>query len=304
MHLMVFTSIASTFLYGLIFDWRLMFIQATIIMLYFLGSRSYSKTQKTSVRRKIAMSSWGQPSEPSCYGNMEINAEKIDIFIEKYNEANPKARISYTHVFLSAIGKAFAKVPGINGKLVFGNFVPFHSVDINTLVSVNDGKNLNGVTVRNCDTLNLAEIRSQVNAMIKKTKTNKDDDFKEQVKMGKMLPACILSLLIALSSFISYSLGISVGLFRLKKHSFGSIILTNVTKMNVTNTFAPLVNFAQSICVIVMCKPELRPVVDEHGEIVVRKMMNVNVTFDHRYADGHQGSLLVEEIYHALDNLD
>ena len=303
MNLWVWTCVTSTFLYSLMFDWRLLALQGAILLSYGLMSFKYSSAFKTSTRRKIAISSWGAPADPSVYGNVEINCEILDDFLTKYNAKNPDKKLTYTHIFLKAIGLTLNSkgVKGINGKIAFGNFVPFEKIDVSTLIDV-DGKNLYGVTVEDCGTQSILELRNQVNSKIKKIKLKKDDDFKEQMRISDMLPTAILSLMMHLSSFLSYSFGINVPAFRVKKHAFGSIILTNVSKMNIKNTFAPLVNFSNSMMVAVICTPCLRPVVNENREIVVRKMVNFNVTFDHRFADGSQASQMISTIQEILKN--
>ena len=44
-----------------------------------------------------------------------------------------------------------------------------------------------------------------------------------------------------------------------------------------------------------------RAVVRE-GEIVVRKMMNLTSSFDHRIIDGYDGALLIQELKSMLEN--
>ena len=38
------------------------------------------------------------------------------------------------------------------------------------------------------------------------------------------------------------------------------------------------------------------------GEIVVRKMMNLTSSFDHRIIDGYDGALLIQELKSMLEN--
>lgn len=301
MNLLVFTSLASSFLFALFYDCRLLALQASIVALYFLGAWSYRGRSKTSLRRKIAMSSWGEPSDPTCFGTVEVNCEKVDSYLEKYNQANPEAKVTYTHYFLKALGVIFRDVKGINGKIVFGNFIPYDSVSVNTLVNIDD-KNLAGVLVKNCDSLNIGELRSQVNAGVKKLKTKKDENFKEQMNIAKMLSSFFMSVLLHVSSFISYELEMDVKPLKIKKNAFGNILLTNVSKMNSRNTFAPLISWSKTMCVLVLNRPFMKAVVNEEGEIVPRKIMNVNISFDHRYADGAQGSLIVKKLNEIVDN--
>lgn len=300
MHIFTFTSLLSTFLYGLLVDSRLLFIQLFIIALYFVGSYM-NNHGRTSVRKKIAMSSWSAPQDPSCYGTMEFDCEIIDDYIKTFNQKNPKANISYTHFFMKVLGNSFIKSPQANGTIAFGQFVPFDSVNINTLVDI-DGKNLAGVTVENCDKLSLKEIRTKTNEKVKKIKNKSDEQLKDQMKIAKMLPAPLMSLLLQFSSFVSYYLGMGLRSVKIKKYQFGNVIVTNVSKMEVYDTFAPLVNFTNAIIIAVICKPKDKVVVNDKREMVIKKMMNLNVTFDHRYADAMTVQETIKEIYKLCAN--
>jgi pyruvate dehydrogenase E2 component (dihydrolipoamide acetyltransferase) len=43
-----------------------------------------------------------------------------------------------------------------------------------------------------------------------------------------------------------------------------------------------------------------RPVVDEGGNVVVRDIMNLSCTFDHRLIDGHVGASFLKGVAHYL----
>ena len=230
------------------------------------------------------MSTWNAPHDPSCYGTLDLDCEIIDKFLENYNSKNPDAKITYTHFFMKLIGLGIEKAPDANGTIAFGQFVPFKGVNISTLVAVGK-KNLTGVTVSNCQKLSLSEIRKKTNARIKKIKTDKDEDTNHQINTIKFIPAFIIECIIDITSFISYSLGIGFKFLRIKKYSFGNIILTNVSPLPFIDTFAPLVNFSEAFMVAVICKPKLRAIVGPNRKMEIRKMIKLNVTFDHRYAD-------------------
>ena len=303
MNLWVFTSVFSTFMYGLLIDWRMLGFQAVILVAYSLMSYKYSLRNKTSTRRKIAISSWGAPSDPSCFGTIEVNCDILDDFLDKYNKQNPKNTITYTHIFLRALGLTMRRIKGLNGKIVFGNFVPFETVDISCVVDI-EGENITAVTVKDCGKQSISEIRNQVNAKVKRVKLKKCEAVKEQMRVSDLLPTALLSLVIHLSSFLAYSCDMDVHALRLKKNCFGSIVLTNVSKMNIKDTFAPLTEFSNTMMTAVICAPTLKPVVNENKEIVVRKIINFNITFDHRFADGSQASTMVTIIEEILKHPD
>ncbi len=62
----------------------------------------------------------------------------------------------------------------------------------------------------------------------------------------------------------------------------------------------PVINHPQ-VAILGINKSELRPVVRD-GAIVVRLMMNLSASFDHRIVDGHEGASLVQSIKGLLEH--
>lgn len=296
MHVVIFGSILSSFLYGLLVNFKLFQIQFGIIMIYFIGHYLKNR-QQTSIKQKILMSAWSRPQNASFYFTIELNCEIIDKFISDHNQGNPENRITYTHFFIKLLGKSLKTCPDTNGSIVFGHFYPFRNVKMTTLVAVQK-KNLSGVHIENCESLSFEQIRNKTNPSIKDIKYDKFEEHNQQMKLTLPLHSSIVSLLLQFANFISYYMRVSFKLFRIRKHSFGTIVLTNISKMNFFNSHAPLVNFINAPFVIAICKPKDKVVVAENDQMIVRKMINLSVTFDQRYADAATIEPMVKKIYH------
>ncbi len=78
-----------------------------------------------------------------------------------------------------------------------------------------------------------------------------------------------------------------------------SITITSLGAMGGIVT-TPVIN-APETAIIGVNKLLERPVVKE-GEVVVRKMMNISSSFDHRIVDGYDGALLVQSLKRLLEN--
>jgi 2-oxoisovalerate dehydrogenase E2 component (dihydrolipoyl transacylase) len=62
----------------------------------------------------------------------------------------------------------------------------------------------------------------------------------------------------------------------------------------------PIIN-APETCIIGINKMQQRPVVID-GQIVVRTMMNLSSSFDHRIVDGYDGALMIQALKNLLEN--
>jgi len=62
----------------------------------------------------------------------------------------------------------------------------------------------------------------------------------------------------------------------------------------------PIINFPE-VAILGVHKIEERPVV-RHGQIVIRHMMNLSISVDHRLADGWDGAMFVQDVKSLLED--
>ena len=303
MHIFKSTAIFSIFAYAVLYNWDLLKIQIAFLAFYYIMSFMIELKSPTPLRKKTAIGSWNSPGDPQVFNNLEIDVQILDDFLEKHKQKFPNQKVTYTHLALKSLAYTIKSIKGLNSTISFGSFRHHDDVNISCLVDIN-GKNLAPMMVKKCDKLSVGEIQQQMRDRVKSLKTKKDKSFNHQMKIVKILHSSIVSAILSISSFISYTLGINFTILKIKKFGFGTAIVTNCTQMEIYNSFAPLVPFTNSIFVVVLCKPRMRAMVNEKGEIVAKNMMNINVTFDHRYADGYQASLMVKSMYHFFNNMN
>jgi hypothetical protein len=87
-------------------------------------------------------------------------------------------------VALKALGNAFTNAKEYHGKIVFGRFQHIEDVDIYTLINVEDGKNLAGLTVRQTNKQTISQLMQQMHGSVSRIKSSKDDAIKKQVGLA------------------------------------------------------------------------------------------------------------------------
>lgn len=75
------------------------------------------------------------------------------------------------------------------------------------------------------------------------------------------------------------------GKLAMKEIKGGTFTVSNVGPLNGSIGATPIINEPE-VALIAFHKTKKRPMVNEHDDIVVRSMMNVSMSFDHRVADG------------------
>jgi hypothetical protein len=94
-----------------------------------------------------------------------------------------------THLGIKALGQGLvAGKDCMNGKIAFGKYIPYKTVDVSCLVDVGGGKDLAAVLVENVDKQNLEEISQYVTKRASKTKKGEDQEHKQRNQSLKYLP--------------------------------------------------------------------------------------------------------------------
>jgi pyruvate dehydrogenase E2 component (dihydrolipoamide acetyltransferase) len=125
------------------------------VALYTLISACYPSAQTLSTRRKFALANWPPPKEGVIYNNISLRVDKLLNFLEKI----PKdVRPTITHFVVKACGEILKQSPELNGKLIFGKFVPYESCDVCCLVNIDDGNDVGMMLVKDVPNKNVFQI--------------------------------------------------------------------------------------------------------------------------------------------------
>jgi pyruvate dehydrogenase E2 component (dihydrolipoamide acetyltransferase) len=159
------------------------------------------------------------------------------------------ARITYNDIFLLAIAKATKQVPIINSSLIGNEIKIWEDINISNMVALDVSEYVSGLiapVIKNADQISLTKISQLSRALALKAKENK--------LTGDDLAG-------------------------------GTITLSNVGAYApgwITTT--PIINQPQAF--IVQPGGIIEKPVALNGEVIIRPMMTVSVTFDHRIMDG------------------
>lgn len=231
MNFWAFNVILSTLLWSFFYDQTLLCIYLLFTALYLTMYIIYGTFSITTIRKKIAISTWNDSGDPSIFVKIQVDLTHVDQCLEDYNSKHPDDKLTYTVVFARALGEAMWSDRKACGKLSFSRYIPFDSVDLSVLVNIN-GDNLGAVLLRGCHKNSLVELNTQLKGMVKKTKTGQNAEFNHQLRVLRYIPTFVIQIFVRLITFLSYDLGLTLSFLRVKKNNFGVGILTNVTAMN------------------------------------------------------------------------
>ncbi|MCI8991959.1 MAG: 2-oxo acid dehydrogenase subunit E2 [Eubacterium sp.] len=171
-------------------------------------------------------------------------------------------RITVSDLLVYAASKALQKFPGINTSLVDGNIVTYKSTNIGVAVAGDNG--LIVPVIKNVQEKTLTAISEE------------NRDLVDRAKEGRLAPA---------------------------EYSGGTFSISNLGMFGIGN-FTAIINPPEAAILSVSSVRKMPVVIEEDGEdkIVIRPMMNIQLSVDHRLIDGLLASQFVEYMKELLEN--
>lgn len=251
--------------------------------------------------RKVALGTWRSVGDPSVYGTIQLNVEPVLNYIHRLQQKS-RARITITHFIGKAVAHTIEKHPEINCVLRWGSMHPRSSVDVFfQIASDTKGNDLSGYTVRSANGKTMIQLSEELSQAANRVRTQNDPDFKRMKSVVKLLPGFLSPLLVKITGFLMYSLNLWSPLFGMPKDPFGSVMITNIGSLGLDQAYAPLVPYSRVPLLICVGAIKNAPWI-EGDHLVIRKIVTLSVTVDHRYMDGVHGSLMFKTIKKAFEN--
>jgi pyruvate dehydrogenase E2 component (dihydrolipoamide acetyltransferase) len=241
--------------------------------------------------RRIAGSLWGPPNDPQIYGAMEIDATNMQAFMAAARAAGH--RVTPTHVVGRAVAHALHEVPDFNMRIRGGKMFQRETVDVFFITAVDGGKSLSGVKIERTDEKPIYEVAAELAERATRMKQGDDPDFAKTKKMMEAMPVPALRASMRFSAWVSGDRDRDLKMFSVKRSPFGSAMITSVGMFGLPLGFAPLARFYKMGLLVLVGEITDKPVAID-GQVVIRPMLQITATIDHRYADGWHISQLLK----------
>lgn len=238
--------------------------------------------------RKLAGSTWGSPNDPQFFGDLDIDAAAMLETVEILREAG-SAHVTITHVVGRAVAHALVAVPELTVRLARGREHQRDSVDVFFIVSTDGGSDLSGIKVAQADRKSILDIAEELAAGQRSLSDGTDASFGRAKKMLSILPPRVLHQALRLSAWLTSDLDLDLPRFGMRRESFGSAMVTSVGMWGVVRAYSPLASYYRVPVLVCVGAVTQRPVAIQ-GRVVVRPVVTITATFDHRYVDGAQAA--------------
>lgn len=254
-----------------------------------------------SVWRKIAMASWRPRRDPAISATMDVDAGELLAYIDRVRSVTG-VHLTPAHLVGRAGAKVFEALPGLNGRVVFGQFLPSPSIDCFFVVSLRTdptsgaeaaSTDLSGSVVRDVDQKTPWVIAQELADHAALIRADQDPQFKQTKQMVKWLPPMALRGVTDAIGFITESLQLPIPLLGLDARPYGSFLVSNVGTYGLDTAFAPVPPFCHVPAGMIV-GAITEKVVARDGVPTVRPILPLAIGLDHRFVDGYQAATMAK----------
>ena len=128
-----------------------------------------------------------------------------------------------------------------------------------------------------------------------------DREMAQVQRKIEFMPSILMRPVMVIQEFVGYRLNRNPTLVGLPKDRFGSFIISNIGALGLERGLIPLSPYSRCPVIIGLGKPREEPVARD-GEVKVERVMTMSMTFDHRFADGIQGAMVLRRFQKSFAN--
>jgi pyruvate dehydrogenase E2 component (dihydrolipoamide acetyltransferase) len=244
--------------------------------------------------RKLAGSTWSRPVDPQFYGDLELDAGGLLGYIEETRRV-AGVHITVTHLVGKAVAHGLAAVPELRVRLARGREHDRESVDVFFIVAAGGGQELTGVKVHDAHRKSAVEIAQEMKRRCAVIEAGRDPVLGRGKALLTRLPPSMLRAALHLGAWLTSDLNLDLSQLGLPRQAFGGAMITSIGMWGVTHAYSPLAHYYRVPLLVLVGAVRKRPVVVD-DEIVVRPMLTITATFDHRYVDGFHAAQFAESV--------
>lgn len=236
--------------------------------------------------RVTAATIYTTPTDSRVYGTLDIDVTAAKKFLDRKREEGVK--LTMVHLTTAVLSRAIAfDVPEMNCFIRRGAVVGREYMDVMVPIQVGGDSGVTPAIVRNAHARRVTDIADEVRAKAAKSRAGSEIKAAKNKYMLNRIPWPLRRPVFLFLKWITVDMGIEIKALGLSAHSFGSFVVSDIGSFGLNTGMTALMPAAKVPCVIVLGKIEEKPVV-RNGEIVIRTILPLTGTFDHRVVDGMQ----------------
>lgn len=249
--------------------------------------------------RKVASTIYRKPIDSKIYGSVDLDVTELEKFITKKRKEGIKTTLTY--IITLILGRAIRQeVPELNTFVKRGKIKQREQVDATVSVLLAGGQ-MGSVKVENADQQTIAEISKTIGDKIAQSRKGNENDTMQSKNFLSSIPWPFRNWVFKLYRTLTIHWGISLPGVGLDSNSFGSYVVSNIGSVGLDTGYGSLLPSSNVSFVMILGSVIKKPVI-VNDEIVIRKIMTISATLDHRVVDGSHGGKMFRIIKYLIKN--
>ncbi len=226
------------------------------------------------------------PTDSRVYGTLDIDVTDAAQFLRDKREQGVK--ITMVHLATAVLARAIAfDVPEMNCFIRRGAVVGRERMDVMVPVQVGGDTGVTAVLIRDAHARSVTSIAEEIRGKAQASRAGQEIKAAQNKYLLNRVPWPLRRPVFRFLKWITVDMGMEIKALGLSAHSFGSFVLSDIGSFGLNTGMTSLMPAAKVPAVIVLGKMEEKPVV-KNGEVVIRTILPLTGTFDHRIVDGMQ----------------
>jgi len=233
--------------------------------------------------------------------NQKLDVTELIKYVEKKKKEKPEEKLTYFHVFVTAIGKVIYNRPLLNRFVVNKRYYDRNNVSISFVAKgefTDESKEfMSTIDIKENDTLNT--IRKKVLDKVNKTRKNDNNSTDKAVDLVGKLPKFIRDIAMAIFMYMDKHDLLPKSLCEDNIY-YSSVLVSNLGSINCGAIYHNLTDFGTSSILVTIGEIHKEEVINDKGKKEIRDICEFGINLDERIADGFyfiQSVKLLEEIF-------
>jgi pyruvate/2-oxoglutarate dehydrogenase complex dihydrolipoamide acyltransferase (E2) component len=245
-----------------------------------------------STRRKLAIATWGPPTEGNIYGRLALDTEEVERYLA-WLRLTTGEKVTLTAFVGACVARGLAATPSLNGRIWLGRYIPHQTVAISFLVALEEGGDLGKAKLERADEKGPLGIARELRERATTLQQGKDEAYNKSKGVIRLLPTWLLRPMLRWVGWLGGCGGFSIPALGVEPFPFGTAIITSIGMLGIDEGLVPPTPFAH--VPLYVCVGAQRRVPAEHdGELVLRPQVVITATIEHRFVDGYQLATLTK----------
>ena len=240
-----------------------------------MREKAVEPDQSLSEWRRMARAAWRAPNDPQFYGELDLDAGALLAAQAQLRNASG-VHVTVTHLVTRAVAHALEAVPELGSRARRG------ATDVFVIVTTDAG--LSGVKLTDVGHRSVVDVARALGDGTRDARAGRGE-LAEATRTLARLPGPLRRAALRVGAWLASDLGLDLPPLGVHAHPFGDAMITSVGMWSVSRAFSPLAAYYRVPVLVRVGEVEERPVA-RAGLVVVRPMLTLTATFDHRYADG------------------